>query len=335
MKKLQLEDLAKKLGYSKTLISMVINGKGNHYGVSKKTQALVLDAVQQYDYRPNKFAKSLRTGKSHFVGLIVSDISNPFYGLIAKTIETLLFNKGYNLMVCSTEEEEDREKQMVEMMLEQQAVDGLIIASALNKPDFYDQDKFARVPMVFIDRVVPMHKGSFIVTDNYGGSITLVRHLLREGNKRIACLAITPLFISTIEDRLHGYREALLHEGVEDPETLIRPVRFEKIDKDVQKHLRDFVKNKNAPDAFYCLNNNIALALLQALHKKEFASLANVRVASFDDLPLFDLLDKKVVTVSQPVEEIGRSASALLLDMITGKRKDHANVVLPTRLVKR
>src|SRR3954471_3078105 len=138
MRRLQLEDLSKKLGYSKTLISMVLNGKGNHYGVSKKTQALVLEAIEKLDYTPNKFAKSLRTGKSHFVGLIVSDISNPFYSTIAKKIEEVLFESGYNLMVCSAEEDERRESQIVEMMLEQQSVDGLIIASAQKNAAFYE-----------------------------------------------------------------------------------------------------------------------------------------------------------------------------------------------------
>ncbi len=136
MKRLQLEDLSRELGYSKTLISMVLNGKGNQYGISKKTQAAVLDAVAQLDYSPNKFARALRTGKSFFIGLIVADISNPFYSRIAKNIETVLFGKGYNLMVCSTEENVEKEKKLVEMMVNQQGVDGLIIASSCDNSDF-------------------------------------------------------------------------------------------------------------------------------------------------------------------------------------------------------
>src|SRR6218665_1277460 len=156
MKRLQLEDLSKQLGYSKTLISMVLNGKGNQYGISKKTQAAVLDAVAQLDYTPNKFAKALRTGKSYFVGLIVTDIANPFYSTIAKNVENVLFENGYNLMVCSTEENEEKEKRLVEMMLNQQGVDGLIIASTFKNSSFYEQARFSKVPIVFIDRVIPL-----------------------------------------------------------------------------------------------------------------------------------------------------------------------------------
>src|SRR6185369_3798139 len=136
MKKLQLEDLSKQLGYSKTLISMVLNGKGNQYGISKKTQALVLDAIAKLNYTPNKFAKSLRTGKSNFIGLIVADISNPFYSTIAKNIENVLFSNQYNLMVCSSEEDEEREKKLIDMMINQQGVDGLIVASTFKNADY-------------------------------------------------------------------------------------------------------------------------------------------------------------------------------------------------------
>src|SRR5688572_3873447 len=143
MRKLQLEDLAEKLGVSKTLISMVLNGKGNHYGISQKTQATVLDAIAKLNYSPNRFAKSLRTGKSFFVGLIVADISNAFYSTIAKNIESVLFEKDYTLMVCSTEEIEEREKLLVDMMINQQGVDGLIISSTLKDATFYEQPRFA------------------------------------------------------------------------------------------------------------------------------------------------------------------------------------------------
>src|SRR5688572_28111355 len=192
MRRLQLEDLSQKLGFSKTLISMVLNGKGNQYGISKKTQATVLDAIAKLNYSPNKFAKSLRTGKSYFIGLIVTDISNPFYSTIAKNIENVLFEREYNLMVCSTDENEEREKLLVEMMINQQGVDGLIIASTFKSAGFYEQPRFANIPIVFIDRVVPMFKANYVVIDNFGGAVGIVEHLLAEGRKHIACFAITP-----------------------------------------------------------------------------------------------------------------------------------------------
>ena len=141
---------------------MVLNGKGNQYGISKKTQATVLDAIAKLNYSPNKFAKSLRTGKSYFIGLIVTDIANPFYSTIAKNIESVLFESEYNLMVCSTDENEEREKLLVEMMVNQQGVDGLIVASTFKNATFYEQARFSKIPIVFIDRVVPLFNANYV-----------------------------------------------------------------------------------------------------------------------------------------------------------------------------
>lgn len=336
MKRLQLEDLSKQLGYSKTLISMVLNGKGNQYGISKKTQAAVLDAVTQLNYTPNKFAKALRTGKSYFIGLIVTDIANPFYSTIAKSIESVLFEQGYNLMVCSTEENEEKEKLLVEMMLNQQGVDGLIVASTFKTPAFYEQPRFARTPIIFIDRVLPLFNTNYVVIDNYGGSMEVVNHLIQSGHKKISCFCITPSYLSTIEDRVNGYKDAIRRSNLpQDPE-LIKSIGFENIDGDTEKALKELLQARNMPDAIFALNNHIAVSLLKALKKKEFSALAaKIRIACFDDIELFNIIDQPVISVSQPVQEIGKNASMILLDIIAGKQMNKSNIVLSTKLIDR
>ncbi len=335
MKKLQLEDLSKQLGYSKTLISMVLNGKGNSYGISKKTQAIVLDAIAELNYTPNKFAKSLRTGKSNFIGLIVSDISNTFYSTIAKNIESVLFANQFNLMVCSTEEDVEREKLLVEMMVSQQSVDGLIVASSQRNSTFYDQPRFSKIPTVFIDRVIPLFNANYVIIDNYGGSLEMVNFMIKEGYKHIACFAITPLHLSTIEDRLNGYYKAFSQNGLSVNSSLVKSIHFERIHEDVELGLRELFQSNPETDAIFTLNNNIAVALLSALRKKEFEKYVHIKITCFDDIELFDIIDKKVISVSQPIEEIGRSASNLVLDIISGKHSGVANFVLPTKLIVR
>lgn len=336
MKRLQLEDISKQLGYSKTLISMVLNGKGNQYGISKKTQEAVLKAVAELDYTPNKFARALRTGKSFFVGLIVADISNPFYSTIAKNIETVLFEQGYNLMVCSTGENEEHEKRLVEMMVNQQGVDGLIVASTFKNADFYTNSRYANTPFVFIDRVLPLFNANYVVIDNYGGSIEIVNHLIKQNCKTIACFSITPSYISTIEDRINGYKDAITKNKLKVDESLIKQIRFDAIQKDVEQSLTELLKSTAAIDAIYCLNNNITTALLIALRKKEFEKLASkIKIASFDDIDLFNIIDRKIISVSQPTEDIGKNSSLLILDVINGKQTSKSNVVLSTKLIER
>jgi LacI family transcriptional regulator len=336
MKRLQLEDLSKQLGYSKTLISMVLNGKGNQYGISKKTQTAVLDAVAQLDYTPNKFAKALRTGKSYFVGLIVADISNPFYSTIAKNIEHVLFDRGYNLMVCSTEENEEKEKRLVEMMLNQQGVDGVIVSTTFKDSSFYDQPRFAKTPLVFIDRLLPLFNTNYVVIDNYGGSLEIITHMVKDGAQKIACLSISPSYLSTIEDRVNGYKDALIKNKLKQDNDLIKLIHFENINADVDTALRELIAKHPDLDAVYALNNHIATALLKTLRKKEFESYAGkLKIACFDDIELFNIIDKKVTSVSQPIEEIGKNASLLMLDIIDGKQVNKSNVVLSTKVIER
>lgn len=337
MKRLQLEDLSRELGYSKTLISMVLNGKGNQYGISKKTQAAVLDAVAQMDYSPNKFARALRTGKSFFIGLIVADIGNPFYSKIAKNIETVLFGKGYNLMVCSTEENVEKEKKLVDMMINQQGVDGLIIASSCDNADFYNSPRFSKTPIVFIDRVIPLFNANYIVIDNYGGSMEVVNKLIDEGCKNIACLSVTPSYISTIEDRLNGYKGALQKHKINLDQSLIVKVNFDNIYEDVLNALRKYMSSNTKVDALYSLNNHLAVAALKAIKENNDlrAYYEKTKMACFDDVELFNLIDKQVLSVSQPVESIGENASNLIMDIIDGKHSGHSNVVLPTNLIQR
>lgn len=337
MKRLQLEDLSRELGYSKTLISMVLNGKGNQYGISKKTQAAVLDAVAQLDYSPNKFARALRTGKSFFVGLIVADISNPFYSRIAKNIETVLFGKGYNLMVCSTEENIEKEKKLVEMMINQQGVDGLIIASSCDNADFYNSPRFSKTPIVFIDRVIPLFNANYIVIDNYGGSMEVVNKLIDDGCKNVACFSITPSYISTIEDRLNGYKGALQKHKLSLNQDLIININFENIYEDVVNALKRLAESNTKVDAIYTLNNHLAVASLNAIKQNKDLKMYfdKAKLACFDDVELFNLIDKPVLSVSQPIELIGQNASNLILDIIDEKRTSQSNIVLPTNLIQR
>lgn len=336
MKRLQLEDISKQLGYSKTLISMVLNGKGDHYGISKKTQEAVMDAVNQLDYTPNKFARALRTGKSYFIGLIVADISNPFYSLIAKNIESALFERGYNLMVCSSDENETREKKLVEMMQSQQGVDGLIVASSFKNADFYNQPKISKIPTIFIDRILPLFSAHYVIIDNYGGSIEIVNKLVKNGSKKIACLSITPSYLSTIEDRINGYKEALQKNNLAYDEDLMRAIRYDQIENEVKRALDDFIAKKKKPDAIYCLNNSIAIAVLKWIKLKEYNEFfKKVQIASFDDIDLFNLIDTPVISVSQPIKEIGSNAGNLVVDLIDGKLTNKTNLVLSTKLIER
>jgi LacI family transcriptional regulator len=336
MKRLQLEDLSQKLGYSKTLISMVLNGKGDRYGISKKTQAAVLEAVGMMNYTPNKFAKALRTGRSFFIGLIVSDIANPFYSKISKNIEQILHERGYSLMICSSDENEEKEKRLVEMMLNQQGADGLIIATTFKDSSYYTQPRFSNSPLVFIDRILPLYQANYVVIDNYGGSFELVKYLLDQACKKILCISGSPTHLSTTEDRINGYRDALSKSGLSDHPELVVSLSGGDIDENVSNILNEVQNTHKDLDAILALDRQIAAAVLKNLQQKEQHQLAKkVKIASFDDTKFFDGMSRPVISLSQPVADIGSKASLLLLDIIDGKQLSKSNIVLSTNLIVR
>ncbi len=335
MKRIVLQDLSSQLGCSKTLISMVLNGKGNQYGISQKTQATVMEAISRLNYSPDKFARSLSLSKSNFVGLIISDMSNPFNAGVANAIQESLFKRNYNLMVFSSDENEKKENLLVDSMIKRKSADGLIIASTHKSSEFYDQEKFSDMPVVFIDRVLPLRKANYVVIDNYAGSVEIVNCLTKIGCEKIACFVSTPLHISTTEDRLYGYRNAVYKNGLKRREHFIKTIDSNRIEDDVEKSLRELKEAKELVDAFFLLNSKVCLALLKVLKKAEFSMFAKAQLACFEDMEMFNMIDKKIISISQPIEEIGKNAAEIVLELISGKKYNKSSMVLPTTLIER
>ena len=233
------------------------------------------------------------------------------------------------------DENPEKEKELIDLLTNQQGVDGLIVASAQMDNDFYNHPRFADLPILFIDRVIPNHKGNYVVVDNYGGSLEIVNYLINEGYRKLACFAITPIKLSTIEDRLSGFIRACSKAEIEKKDAVICEVSFDNTYQDIERSLREFIVTDKVPEVIYALNNQVTLCILKALKKSEFAALSDIKLASFDDLDVFNIIDKKVLAVSQPLEEIGKSSSLLILDIIGGKQLGNSNIVLSPQLINR
>ncbi|MES2567758.1 MAG: LacI family DNA-binding transcriptional regulator [Bacteroidota bacterium] len=338
IKKTLLEDIAKELNVSKTLVSMVINGKGDAYGISKKTQEKVLSKAGEMEYTPNVFARALRTGKSHLIGLLVADISNPFYSHIAKYVEKELAAKGYNLMICSTGENIEREEKLISLFAEQHMIDGLIIATTSTSGGFFKKERLRNFPIVFIDRYLPDIETNYVVANNYQGSFELTDLLIHKGCKNILALNITPSHISSLTERVKGYKDALKKYAIPFKEENLMEISFDNIQNDVRSKLLKRLKSNNKIDAIYTLNNHIATACLNLFNEIGFdANKEGIYFASFDDISLFDFVKPNIISVSQPVEQIGIEAANLTLELIDNKGVETAikKVVLPTSIISR
>lgn len=338
-KKTLLEDIARELNVSKTLVSMVINGKGDSYGISKKTQEKVLNKASELQYTPNLFARALRTGKSNLIGLLVADISNPFYSNIAKYVEKALAEKGYNLMICSTDENIEREEKLIQLFGEQQIIDGLIVATTNTSGEFFRKERLRNFPIVFIDRYLPDIESNYVVADNYQGSFELTDLLIHKGCKNIVAFNITPSHISSLKERVRGFKDALSKYNVPfGPDNLIE-ISFNDIQQDVREKLIRLLKQPEKIDAIYTLNNHIATACLNVFNELAFDTKEQgIYFASFDDISLFDFVKPRVISVSQPLERIGMEAANLVLKLIEQRTTgvmEFEKVILPTSIISR
>ena len=339
LKKTLLEDIAKELNVSKTLVSMVINGKGDAYGISKKTQEKVLAKAGEMEYTPNVFARALRTGKSNLIALLVADISNPFYSNIAKYVEKALALKGYNLMICSTDENVEREEKLISLFAEQHMVDGLIVATTNTSGEYFKKDRLRKFPIVFIDRYLPDIESNYVVANNYQGSFELTEMLIKKGCKNILSLNITPSHISSLTERVKGYKDALKKHHIAFEKENLLEISFDNIQNDVTEKLVKRLKSDHKIDAIYSLNNHIATACLNVFNAIGFnAEKEGLLFASFDDISLFDFVKPNIISVSQPLEQIGIEAANLTLHLIEQKGSDfngYKKVVLPTSIISR
>lgn len=319
-KKTSLADIAKALGVSKTLVSMVLNGKGNENGINEDTQKKVWAKAKELNYKPNMMARSLRMGKSHTIGLIVADISNAFYARMCRAVEDAASKKGYHVLFGSSDEKAEKEQKLIQM-LRDRGVDGLIISTTLANNEDIAELKRENFPFVLVDRFVPGGDMPFVTADNYGGSLQVMEHLIDLGMKRIGQLTISPSHLTSITERTRGYRDALEKKGIAfDPE-LVREISYDNIRVDMETVLPELVNSPKGIQALYVLNNNLAMAALDVLNAMGKRIPEDIAVVSFDDVDLFRYVTPSITAVSQPVAKMGEESVEILLEMIDGKGK--------------
>lgn len=320
-KKYNIEELAKKIGVSKTLVSFVLNNKADKYGVSKATQKKVMAAIKKLGFQPSSSARMLRLKKSNLIGLVVADISNPFYAQIATQIENLADKAGYRLIIANTHEDPKKEIDLLNALIHSQGVDGVILTTSLKAPNSLRAIMPNRFPLVLLDRKLSGIAGATVGIDNYEGSLQMTNHLIAGGAKKIGLLTISPGYISPIKDRVNGYRKALENAGLKfDPE-LVKEISFSQIEKDVFEAVHQLYGHKEI-EGLFVLNNQIARHCLQTFEKMDISIPKDILFASFDDNELFGLYKPGISAVKQPVEHLGAKAFEELALLIAEKDGD-------------
>lgn len=333
MKKISIRDVAKEAGVSLTTVSIVLNGQGKERKISDRMIEQITKVAGELNYRPNQFAKSLRTGKTFTLGLIVDDIANYFFGHLAKFVEEEAGKVGYTVMFCNSENNEGKARNVLGTLLEK-GMDGYIIAPTPGMVE--DLQKLAREkkPVVLIDRYLHNVPSHYVTIDNYKGAFDGVDYLIKQGYKKIALVTNETQQVQ-IADRCEGYKAALRKHGVPYNPDLVKRLPFSYTEQKTVKEIERFLKAQEGIDAILFTSNNLGIPGLQSLRNLQWKVAARVGVICFDDHDLFRLGDPGITVVSQPIKTIGKKAITLLLHQIEGAASPEEHLVLTPNLIIR
>jgi len=330
VKTILLKDIAKQLGVSTALVSIVLNNHGDEKGISAETQKKVWNLANKLNYRPNQVARNLRLGNSKTIGLVIADISNVFYSVIAKSIEENALKNGYSIMFMSSEENPQKEEEMLRVLMNK-GVDGLILSTSFSDRNQMRKLRESNIPFVLIDRYVPGVKTNYVISANYQGAFDMTQHLLSLGNTKIALLYVTPQHLTTMKYRILGYQEALRKNGHQVKSKLIKEIPYDDIKKNMEKTLKELILVEKIDSVFF-LNNKLTFAGLEVLKRLNIRIPYDLSIVSFDDIDLFRFSYPTITSVSQPKEEMGRVAFEVLLNQINNREAKMQQIVLPVKL---
>ena len=333
-KKVSLKDIAAKAGVSLTTVSIVLNGRAKDMKISEAMTRKIIALGKKMNYRPNHFAKGLRTGKTNTIGLIVDDIANYFFGHLANIVEEEADKLGYTVMFCSSENNEGKSRHILNMLVDKQ-MDGYIIApTKAMLPELQKLIK-EKKPAVLIDRYYKQLDSSYVTIDNINGSLEAVNYLAKRGHRKIALVTNLSDQLQMIQ-RMEGYQQGLKKSKIPLDQQVIKKIPFGLSDENVVKEIKEFLKlNENKIDSIFFTSNNLGVAGLEALRNIGKKIPDDISVICFDDNDLFRLGMPGISVISQPIKDIAKKAVEVLIQQINQRSATIEHIVLKTALVER
>ncbi len=330
---IRLKDLAVDLGLSVVTISKVLR---NTSDVSTKTRDRVLKRMKELNYHPNLSARSLITGKTFTIGLVVPDLLHPFFAQIAKEISAAIRAKGYSLFIASSDEDPDLEEQEIRQLLARR-VDALLVASAQTSIDNFREIEEVGIPYVLLDRKLEGLKANFIGIDDLAAGFLATQHLIEQGCKRIAHIGGPE--VSTARDRMEGYRKALLAAQMWPSLDYIVNTGFPGKPRGQEAGYEAAIKllsNTDRPDGIFCFNDPIAIGSMRAVMDAGLRIPQDVAIVGCGNLDNSDFLRIPLTSIDQENRTIGKKAAALALKLAQSKSKSkfRSELISPKLIVR-
>lgn len=332
-KKVLLKDVAEHVGVSTALVSYVLNNKAKQARVGDEMAKKIRKAAADLNYQPNLIAKSLQSGKTNTIGLIVADISNPFFSSIARIIEDEAMRQGYVVIFGSSDENAEKSMRLIDVF-NNRGVDAFIIAPSEDAEKQIRSLQKKQVPVVLIDRYFQNIRSDYVIINNHESAYTAVDHLVKNGSRRIAMMAYDTR-LEHMQQRIGGYRQALQDNGIEFHEDWLLRVSYKDVAHQVEEYIQALAKPRLSINGFFFATNTLAVESLKPLTRMGIHIPDDLAIVSFDESDAFDLFYPPVTYVSQSLDAIGKGAVALALARIRDKKKRPEQLIIGSRLVVR
>jgi LacI family transcriptional regulator len=332
MSKVTLKRIAETLGISITTVSRVLSGKARQYRISRKTESSIRKLAQELKFVPSQLARGLRLNRTTTIGLVIPDISNPYFAGIANKVTVEAHRNGYGVILSDSQGNIEMEIESIEM-LRSRNVEGLLLCPVGQSGEHLEDYESDNYPLILVDRYFAGMSLPYVASDNLGGARDATNHLIDNGHKRIACLQGL-CNTSTNDDRVKGYCAALSAHDIQFDPALVAGDSFSDQSGYVETKL--LLKNHGKCTAILALSNLIALGALRAISEENRKVPDNISIISFDDQPYMAHLSPPMTTVAQENAEMGQIAVKMLFDRIRSSRvSTHGGILLPTHLVIR
>ncbi len=320
-KKTTSKEIANHLGISRSTLSFIINGKSKEMRISDELTKKTLEYVKSINYTTNSIAKSLKTGKSFTIGLIVADISNPFFSQIAYRLEKEASKKGYYIMYSSSNEDEKQFNLQLDNFINRQ-LDGLILVPPVNCVDFVDILNTKRIPFVLVDRFIDGPVVNSVNIDNFKAAYEATNRLILNNRQNISIVNVNDQLL-TMHNRSKGYLQCLSDNNISIDQRLIKQLKFSNAINDVKNAVQQVIQN--GADAILFTTNKLSFSGLEKMKEMGVIIPDDVAVVSFDENPAFRLFDTSITTIKQPIKEMCKASIDILLKLI-----DNDDISIPT-----
>lgn len=328
-----MEEIAEKAGVSQATVSRVING---HNGVNERKRKLVMEWARKLDYQPNRTAQSLKNNKSNLIGLIINDISNPYFAEIVHAVENEAAKNGYNIILCNTENDSQKEKEAINSLRSRQ-IDGLMIAPADKQASHLKSLKALNISVVVITQIE--ENFTSVAVDHEKGGKLIAKHLVDLGHRKIGYIGPGNKKGFRKDYKFEGFKKTLLESGIEFKDDYfiqidrnLPEVALKNIYNKVSNNLR---KNKSAASAYFAHNDLAAYEAIKAFEDNNYHVPEDLAIAGFDNDIYSQIIRPSLTTISQPIKTIGHVALEILLKKIDNIYEKNENIMLEPKLIIR